>query len=147
MKISFILLLLTSCSGFMSFGDGQPIVKELSSKKQKQKIEQLEKKREIAQKSQRNAEEEITHLNKEIHQAQLALIRKRVDEIEKQIQQIESDPQKYAYLLQMEISALFLQERELLHKMIQKEPSSLEAQMELDRILRVITEFSDSAKR
>jgi hypothetical protein len=107
-------------------------------KKQKQKIVALQKKLDAAEKEQRKAELEVDRLSTEIHKAQLNLVRKQVDEWEKLIRQgkpIHPDS--------------FSPERELLHRMIQDgpSPSSFDAQIELDRVLRLITELSDDEAR
>lgn len=127
----------------------QPVVVAAPAIKQQQKVTVLQKKLEAAELEQKKAEEEVERLLKEVSDAQLALIRKRVDSYEQQIQKLQTDPQKYAQLLQLESSTLFLKEREMLHQMIQTgpSPSAFEAQVVLDRILRMITEISDGAVR
>ena len=145
--ISFVMF--TSC--FLnhmptSAGD-QPVVLAAPPTKKKHKIESLQKKLEAAENEQKKAGEEVARLRKEVSEAQLALIRKHVESYEQQIQKLQTDPQKYAQLLQIESSALFLKERETLHSMIQSDASSFEAQVVLDRILRMITEISDDAVR
>ena len=117
--------------------------------KQKQKLSSLEKKLDQAEKERREATEEVEKLQREIHQAHLALIQRQVEHYEKQLQKIQSEPEKYAHLLRIETSGLFLKERELLHHVIQNgtAPSASEAQLVLDRILRMITELGDGVVR
>lgn len=109
------------------------VVQGISAKKQKQRITTLQKKLEAAEQERRKAQSEVERLAFEIDQAQLALIRKQVDKYE---QKKEKTP------------SLFLEEREELYRMIQTGPSpaSFEAQVELDRILRIITALSDEKK-
>lgn len=146
MKIFFILLLfLTSCFGIIP--SSETFVSQApNGRKQKHKIAVLQKKLELAEREQKKAQDEVERLSGEVHQAQLTLIRKQLDDYEKQIRKMQSDPKKYAQLLQNERSTLFIEERESLHRMIQSgpSPSAFEAQMELDRILRIITELSDN---
>ena len=80
-----------------------PVVQGLSAKKQKQKIVVLQKKLESAEKEQKKVQDEVGKLASEIHEAQLALIRRQVDEAER----------KKAH-------SLFLEERETLYQMIQR---------------------------
>ena len=152
MRISIVaLFILTQCmmGRAPGVGDDQAVVQTLPATKQKQKIALLQKKLEVAEKAQKKAEDEVERLAKEVHLAQLSLIRKQVASYEEQIHKLQSDPQKYAQLLQIESSTLFLKEREMLHQMIQTgpSPSAFEAQVVLDRILRMITEISDDAVR
>lgn len=143
----FSLLLLSAC--FSSGDSGQIVFQKGSQSKQKQKIGWLEKQKEIAEKNKKNAEEEVERLATEIHQAKLTLIRKLIDQYEIQIADFLSQPQKNARLFQLEISHLFLEEREILHQIIQEgpSPSAFEAQVELDRILRMITELSEQQEK
>lgn len=126
MKRLLALLLLTSC---MTTPD-QPIIQTISPKKQKQKIAHLQKKLQIAEKEQKKVQSEVESLISEIDEVQLSLIRRQLDDYEKK---------------STKSLNLFLEEREALYRMIQAGPSpaSLEAQAELDRILRLITELSD----
>lgn len=123
------LLLLSSCFT----GNEHLIVQSITPKKQKQKIAFLQKKLEQAHKEQKKIEEEVATLSDEIDQARLALIRRQVDEQER-------SGKKHP--------KLFRDEREALYKIIQEGPSptAFEAQVELDRILRLITELSDETK-
>jgi septal ring factor EnvC (AmiA/AmiB activator) len=112
----------------------QMVAQTINPKKQKQKIASLQKKLELAEKERAQIETEVERLAFEIDQAQLLLIRKQLDRCEQKKEPIPP--------------SLFLEEREALYRMIQADssPASLEAQVELDRILRIITEFSDSEK-
>ncbi len=127
MKFTYLIFLfLTACFS----GPELAVVQGVSPKKQKQKINLLQKKLETAEKEEKKAKEEVEKLAFEINDAQLALIRKQVDLYEKKKEKV---------------TPLFLEEREALYQMIQSGPSSsaFQAQLELDRILRVITEHSD----
>lgn len=145
MKILFLFLFCLAVSCSRSSGEGQEILHAVNGTKQKQKIGWLKKKLEIAERSRKQIETELDNLTVEIHQATLALIRKQLDSYEKQLAELLADPQKSALLKQVEVGRLFLQEREALHEIIQDGPSSaaFEAQTELDRILRMITQLSE----
>jgi len=121
--------LLTSCF----CGGERAIVQGPSPKKQKQKIAMLQKKLQLAEKEQKKVQTEIEKLVCEIDEVQLFLIRRQIDDYE-----TKKDKTPH----------LFLQEREALYRMIQEgpSPSAFEAQVELDRILRIITELSDASK-
>lgn len=128
MRIMFSsLLLLTGC---FSISDTF-VVTAPNPKKMKQKIAVLQKKLDSAEKEYNQAKEEVEKLSDEINEMQLALIRSKVDKYEKKN---EKD------------TSLFLDEREQLYKIIQTGPSpaAFDAQVELDRILRIITEVSDN---
>lgn len=86
---------------------------------QREKITHLQKKLELAQ-------IDIKNLRREIDYAKLVLIRKQIDEYER---------------TEVKPSPFFMEEREALYELIQA--GHLEAQNELDRILRMITELSD----
>ena len=135
---AILLLLLSSCFWTQGTQVGE-LVQGPSPRKQKQKIVSLQKKLEAAEKEQKKVEEEVTRLSEEISKAQLMLIRRQVDDLEKRIQKTNVP----------EPSSLFMQERESLHRLIQEgpSPSSFEAQVELDRILRIITDLSNTEIR
>ena len=113
--------------------------------KQKEKVETLHKKLQTAEEERAKAHAEVNRLQKEIEKAELHLVRKQVESYEKQIHALQRDPQKYLQFLQCQKSSLFLPEREMLHQMIQQGSplAASEAQIVLDRILRMITELSD----
>ena len=143
--LTLALFFLTSCAMNSPLGDDTSVVQAVPAVKQKQKIALLQKKLEHAEKEQKRAEEEVERLNDEVHEAQLVLVRKQVASAEEQIKKLQSDPRKYAQLIQLEASTLFLKEREMLHELIQTgpSPSAFEAQVVLDRILGMITELSN----
>lgn len=120
------LLVLSSC-----FTAQEPLfVQGPSPKKQKQKIALLQKKLESAEKEQKKIETDLERLSTEIDRAQLALIRRQLDDHERRADKAPT---------------LFMEEREALYRMIESGPSpaAFEAQVELDRILRLITELSE----
>lgn len=130
-RLSLIaLLVLNSC--FYASNDSL-VMQGMSPKKQKQRIAFLQKKLEVAEKEQKKCAEEVERISTEIDEVQLSLIRKQVDDYERKNEKS---------------VRFFLEEREALYRMIQAGPSpaSLEAQVELDRILRIITELSDTSK-
>jgi peptidoglycan hydrolase CwlO-like protein len=118
-----LLLLLSSCMGSTDVA----IVQGPSARKQKQKIANLQKKLDSAESEKKKAEEEVDTLVSEINRAKLLLIQKQISDYEKKGKKTDS---------------LFTEERELLYRMIEMgpSPSAFEAQVELDRILRIITE-------
>src|SRR3990167_9834054 len=114
MKYFTWLLFLTSCSSSMGsfLLDELPLISGSSTKKQKQRVMQLQKKLELAEQEQKKAETEVENLSREICKAQLALIRKQVDETEKQIEGLKNHPQKKGKFFDDE--TLFIEEREAL---------------------------------
>lgn len=142
-----VSVLLTGCSLNQSLhlGEGQEVVQTLPVTKQKQRIALLQKKLEHAEIDLRKAQEEVERLHNDLHQSQLALIEKQIEMYEKQIRKIQADPSPKMQLSQGEGSALFLKEREMLQHMMENgpSPSAFEAQVVLDRILRMITEYRD----
>jgi len=118
--------------------------KSLSPTKQKQRIAVLKKKLESAEKEKDKAQREVELLRHQMESAELALIGRKLSEYEKRLSKLKADPDAYAKFLPQEKSALFLEERKLLHQIIQAGPSplSIEAQTVLDKILRLITILS-----
>jgi len=127
-----LLILLASCGLRLS-----PAVAQLPPTKQKQKIAFLQKKLQLAEKEQRKLKAEVDRLSDEMREAELAYIRKQIDEYEELIRKT---PSKKA---DFDSTDLFLEEREKLHRLIQNSESIYEAQVVLDRILQLITELSD----
>jgi hypothetical protein len=127
--IYVIPFFLSSCFG----GSELLLVQGLSNRKQKQKIAFLQKRLKIAEQGKLTAERAVEELAREIDEAELTLIRRQLNAYEKRE---EKHPN------------LFAKEREALYRMIQTgpSPSAFEAQVELDRILRMITELSDEEK-
>jgi hypothetical protein len=84
-----------------------------------------------AEKVQKKAESEVEKIASEIHRAELALIHRQIDDYER---------------AGKKIPHFFLEEREILYRIIQNGPSAaaFEAQVELDRILRIITQLGDA---
>ncbi|PIS03327.1 MAG: hypothetical protein COT85_00580 [Chlamydiae bacterium CG10_big_fil_rev_8_21_14_0_10_42_34] len=123
-----LCVLVSSCYS----GSEQFVVHSLSPQKQKQKMAFLKKKLAIAENEKKKAEDEVQRLADEIDAIQLALIRRQVDLYDQQ---------------EKKVAKLFLDEREALYQMIQTgpSPSAFEAQVELDRILRIITAYSDDS--
>lgn len=129
----FIFLLFTSCGDMKG-----PNVADLAPTKQKQKIVLLQKKLQLAEKEHQKLKVKIEKLSDEMREVELAYIRKQIDQFEEIIRK---QPSKK---LDFDITELFLDEREKLHRMIQKCESSYDAQIVLDRILQLITELGDS---
>lgn len=128
----FIFIFLTSCGLRTS-----PNVADLAPSKQKQKIALLQKKLQFAEKEQKKIKAQVERLSDEMREAEIAYIRKQIDDYEEIIRKY---PSKKADFDSVD---LFLEEREKLHRMIQSSESTYEAQIVLDRILQLITELSD----
>jgi septal ring factor EnvC (AmiA/AmiB activator) len=126
-----ILLLLLAGCGLKT----TPNVTELAPTKQRQKIALLQKKLQLAEKEQRKMNAQVERLCDEMREAELAYIRKQVDNYEELIRK---QPSKMA---DFEPADLFLDERERLHKMIHSSESVYEAQIVLDRILQLMTQL------
>ncbi|MBS0625187.1 MAG: hypothetical protein JSS32_03980 [Verrucomicrobia bacterium] len=118
----------------------------MSPGKQRQRIAFLEKRLRTAQREKDKADQAVFSLKEEIREARLTLIRKQVDEFEKQIEKLQIDPYKFSQFIQREEGNLLIKERVELHEMIQLDPSP-GAQALLDRILRLITELNDETRR
>jgi Tfp pilus assembly protein PilN len=142
MKSIIFLLLITGC---MLPPSGSEILVKLSPTKQKQKIAFLQKKLQLAEKDQKKIAEVVDFLHEEIKKAELAFVRRIVSETEEKLRKFEENPLYRSKFTENEISNLFLEEREILHRIIQAPltPASLEAQGLLDQILRLITSLSD----
>lgn len=131
--ILFSTLLLTSCLTQRTTGE----FAVLSPSRQKQKIVLLEKKLKRAEKEQREIEEEVDRLSSAVKEAQLALIRKQVEDYQ--------DKMQIKGFVQGDPSTLFLKERETLNNILSDGASvnRFEAQRTLDQILEMITSLSD----
>ncbi len=140
-KISVACLLLSSCMSSHAFRlrDGQEVVQTLSMTKQKQRIAFLQKKLEMAERHFKEAQEEVEHLQSELHQSQLALIAGQIEGYERQMRQTSSSRPPSPKIEE----SPFSKEREVLQQMMENGPSpeAFEAQVVLDRILRMITEL------
>lgn len=143
----FLCFVLAGCLSNRSFliGEDSQAVYGLPVTKQKQRIIFLQKKLEIAEKNLNRAQDEVERLSQDLHQSQLALIEKQIENYEHQIQKVRLDPKAKSPWGHTETSALFLKEREMLQQMMENGPSptALDAQMILDRILRMITELKE----
>jgi hypothetical protein len=144
----FICALLTSCmtEGSFHLGEGTDVVQTMSVSKQKQRISLLQKKLEYAERGLKEAQDEVEELNTELHESQLALIAKQIENYEHQLRKTQENPsRKFMGRMQEDKGAPFLKERELLQEMMENGPSpqAFEAQVVLDRILRMITELKD----
>lgn len=89
----------------------------------------LQKKLQSAEKERQRASQKVALLQQEVQKNRLAIIKRQLDAYEKQI-------------VKSSIN-LFEKEREQLHEMIESSPFAQEAQEQLDRILRLITEATD----
>ncbi|MBU6384283.1 MAG: hypothetical protein KGR16_08245, partial [Verrucomicrobia bacterium] len=124
-----LLAILSACVG----SGEQLLVQSPSLKGQRRKISHLQKKLEVALAAKEKAAYEVERLQREMDEAQLAVIRRHIDDMEQR-------KERQAHF--------FAEEREALYRLIQSgDPTkAFEAQMELDRILRIITELSDEER-
>ena len=147
MRYFFLWCLLAGCSlqTNRQTEEGQPIVRQLSESKQKQRIASLQKKLQSAEEAELQAELWVKQLKKEIQTAKLALIRKQVDAYERQLQNSETGSLKEDLFMKNR-ETLFMKEREELYVLIQSDadPNAIAL---LDRILRLITELSDDREK
>jgi hypothetical protein len=148
MRAILFCILLTGClsNRVLQIGEGQDLSHNLSVTKQKQRITFLQKKLEIAEKDLKNAQDEVESLQSQIHRSQLALIVKLIENYE---HQIGKNKEGTRILSKSDVKTLsFLKEREMLQKMMEQGPSpeAFEAQVVLDRMLRMITELRDTER-
>lgn len=89
------------------------------------------------------AQKNVGKYQTKLYREQLKVIKKHIAECETRLEKISSDPQKYAHLLQEELSNLFLEEREELLDIMQSQNEKLakEAEDTLNHILRLITQL------
>jgi len=144
MKFFFLFLFIASCT--LPPVSSELLVK-MSPTKQKQKIAFLQKKLNMAEKEQKRIAGEIDFLQEEIKQTELAFVRRIVSEMEEKLKKFEENPLYRFKMNDREISNLFLDEREILHRLIRTgpTPASLEAQGVLDQILRLITSLNEES--
>lgn len=151
MRILFASILCVILQGCLSnralhIGQDSQAVHALPITKQKQRIAFLQKKLELAEKNLRKAQDEVERLSSDLHHSQLSLIERQIENYEQQVRKLRSDPKlRWQGGHYGEESTLFLKERELLQQMMENgpSPSALDAQVILDRILRMITELKE----
>lgn len=144
-----LTMLLCSCMSNQSLLslESQETVGGLSVSRQKQRILLLQKKLEIAEGQLHAAQNLVDLLSRELQQSQLALITRQVQMYEQQKQKSQSSSFKDLYAkFHVESDGFFLKEREVLEAMMENGPSpeSSEAQIVLDKVLRLITETCDA---
>jgi len=137
MKSILLALLFTSCTHL-------PVSNALVShngKKQKQRIAAIEKKIGQIEEDLSQKGKEIEILRKEKKKAELEFIKDKVEQHEEELRSFREGRGK----VRKEIS--FAEEREVLHQLIQDGPSptSYEARLLLDQLLRIITSWSSEA--
>lgn len=140
-----LLLFMASCH-LPELGD-EHLSKGLSPKRQRQKISQLQKKLEHAEIDQTRAKEQVEILRSEIENAELSYVKKVVFNTDQLLRKLKGDPDGFTKRSKMDLSTLFLQEREILQRLVESGPSpaALEAQGLLDEMLRMITHLSDDS--
>lgn len=132
-------LMLASCTAAKS----QPAsvsVYTAGSQKLKQKAVVLQKKLEKAKRTLSEEEQAIDKLRSQLCDAELNAIESKVDVFEKKWK---SDPSRLMQSPRHDISNLFIEDREILTRIIQVGPDTMRAQILLDRILQMITQISD----
>lgn len=139
--LCLLSFLATACTSHPSLGEETVFVAHLSPAKQRHRLAHLKKKLEWAERELESQQEKIARLHEEIDEVQLLLIRREIDHYEEVAQKEKRKKEERSE--QEESSSLFIAEREALLKIIEGGPTvaALEAQRELDRILRVITEM------
>jgi len=146
MRYFFLWCLLAGCSlQNRQAEEAQPIVRQLSEVKQKQRLVFLQKKLQSAEQAELQAELWVKQLKKEIQIAKLALIRKQVDDYERQLENRETGSLKEDLFMKNK-ETLFMKEREELYALIQSDADPNAVAL-LDRILRLITELSDDREK
>ncbi len=125
------------------------VVEKVHLSKQRQKIAYLQKKLAQAEKEQKKVDDEVDRLSEELHIAQLFLIRTQVSAFETELNRLKEDAKEGTFFLTVDRENLFLKERDMLQNMMENgSPSSaFEAQVVLDRILRIITTLKDGSER
>ena len=144
-------LFLTGClsnNNLLSL-DNQDNVQNLSVSRQKQRITLLQKKLQIAQKDLEEAQEQVSVLSKELQASQLALISRQIETYEQQAEKSQGLSFRNSFKISQDSNGLFIKEREMLEEMMESGPSpeSSQAQIVLDKVLRLITESQDIETR
>lgn len=126
-KIFILFALLTSC---VTLTDGERF---LGAAKQKQRVNFLQKKLDAAEIEKNDMEERIVQMQEELWATELEVVKRQVDKGMRRIPK------------NADVAALFWEERETLYRLTRNASPSVafEAEVELDRILRLITELSD----
>lgn len=139
----FLIFLCSGCS-LTSPGNDAFISQDIPLSKQRQKIAFLQKKLNLAEKDQRKAVDEVERLEGELYAAELHLIHRQLSQFETLLSQVRDDPRQ-GMRLPLDRAQLFLKEREMLQQMMENgpPPAAMEAQLVLDRILRLITDATD----
>ncbi len=110
-------------------------------RRQKQKVAILQRKLTSAQHALLEDQEEVEKLRMQLCDAQLEAVNAKISSVEEKWQM---DPDRLVKSIGFQTSSLFLEEREVLHEIIQSGPQSVRAQELLDRILQMITQLSNA---
>ena len=113
----------------------------VANRRQKHKAALLHKKLVVAERKLHETQEETERLRQALCEAELNAIETDLDLLE---QKWQTNPQQLAASLQGTAPTLFLEEREVLHTIIDLDQSSMRAQFLLDRFLQLITQLSDT---
>lgn len=143
MKFLFLLLLFSSCAVRDQMIASHTFLSG-SDRKQKQKVIVLQKKLEMAERSLAKSKADVEDLRGLLYDAQLDSIETRLEVLE---QRWQIDPVALSQALYQETARLFLEEREILYRILQAGVSVHRAQSLIDRILQLITQINDCAVR
>ena len=138
MKKCFVCLLLFASCSFVPSSYG-PLA--IVNRKQKHKAALLQKKLAVAERKLQETQEETDRLRQALCEAELNAIETDLDQLE---QKWQTSPEQLATSLRGEAPSLFLEERQMLHTIIDLDQSSMRAQFLLDRFLQLITQLSDT---
>ena len=139
-KRTFFLLLFASCTLVQpSYG---PVA--MNHRKHKHKAALLQKKLAAAERKLQETQEETQRIRSALCEAELNAIEIDLEHLEKKWQ---TNPEQLLATLQQEAPHLFLEERQMLHTIIDLDESSLRAQLLLDRFLQLITQLSETSNR
>lgn len=148
MKKVFAVLLIWGLSISCSKGAKKELVNPLDDTAllYNKKIENLHKKLGDKEKSLQSSTQDIKNLRYKLHSEELSAIRQRVESFEEFLRELKMDSQKFQGFLKKDLPTLFLKEREALTAIIQSTQGlDKDAQVLLDRILRIITSLNNSA--
>lgn len=122
----------------------QSVVHYQVDPKLKQKAVTLQKKLGRAERTLSEDQQSIDRLRHQLCEAELNFIESKLENLEKKWK---VDPQRLIQSARAHVSNLFIEEREVLIRIIQRGPETSRAQVLLDRILQLITEMSNSIEK
>lgn len=141
-KIIILVFIFSACTPKQPMPAHAVIFHRPTDSKLTQRVINLQKKLNNAQKTLSEDQQDIERLRAQLGEAKLNSIESQIVFFEKKWR---NEPQRLIQSTRREISSLMLDEREQLSHMIQEGTNEARAQMLLDRILQLITQLSDSA--